>query len=415
MPRPPFPLARSSLLGGPAGHEAGPGCCAPGPTPRAPGRQRATLADLDAHFHCSIIGTCLSTGDLRRAVQRAVPLDKGASDIDIHHEAVSLAHRGGTGAREIQKALEQRHGATVRQFAAAADAEAVLAMWNAALASGDIAGAYWAAITHPAVSVAVRQKAFGDVHMLSHLVGAANRADIRRLVALEAENEALKDQLARQQQRTQEAGAEQAAALQDAGNEIATLRGHLQAARDEVASATAPAVRAALVDAQARRIATTEAREAQANAELAAAQADAESLRAQLAASQAETRALEALVASLQDAGNGHGADLPALANRQIVYVGGRPGTIPLIRALVERAGGRLQDHDGGMEDRKGLLPAMVAAADVVVFPVDCVDHDSVSALKRVCQHLGIRYYPVRSASVASFVELMRRLPAMGA
>ncbi|MCY1298526.1 hypothetical protein D9M69_489800 [compost metagenome] len=52
----------------------------------------------------------------------------------------------------------------------------------------------------------------------------------------------------------------------------------------------------------------------------------------------------------------------------------------------------------------------MVAGADVVVFPVDCVDHDSVSMLKRVCQQQGVDYHPVRSASVASFVDLAVRL-----
>ncbi len=53
----------------------------------------------------------------------------------------------------------------------------------------------------------------------------------------------------------------------------------------------------------------------------------------------------------------------------------------------------------------------MVASADIVVFPVDCIDHDSVGMLKRICQKQGIDYHPVRSASVASFVELLARLP----
>src|SRR5215468_4402580 len=41
------------------------------------------------------------------------------------------------------------------------------------------------------------RKAFGDVHMLSHMVGAANRADIRRLCRLEEENAALSASLSR--------------------------------------------------------------------------------------------------------------------------------------------------------------------------------------------------------------------------
>jgi hypothetical protein len=38
----------------------------------APAR-RARLAELGAHFHCSVIGTCLGTGALRKLVRRLVP------------------------------------------------------------------------------------------------------------------------------------------------------------------------------------------------------------------------------------------------------------------------------------------------------------------------------------------------------
>ena len=59
---------------------------------------------------------------------------------------------------------------------------------------------------------------------------------------------------------------------------------------------------------------------------------------------------------------------------------------------------------------RKGLLAATVARADMVVFPVDCIDHDSMSMLKRVCERHQVAYYPLRTASVASFVELTTRV-----
>lgn len=48
----------------------------------------------------------------------------------------------------------------------------------------------------------------------------------------------------------------------------------------------------------------------------------------------------------------------------------------------------------------------------MVVFPVDCVDHDSVNLFKRMCERHQIAYHPLRTASVASFVELIGRLDA---
>ncbi len=43
---------------------------------------------------------------------------------------------------------------------------------------GDIPGAYWATLTHPESSDKLVQKAFADVHMMSHLMGATNCADL---------------------------------------------------------------------------------------------------------------------------------------------------------------------------------------------------------------------------------------------
>jgi hypothetical protein len=47
-----------------------------------------------------------------------------------------------------------------------------------------------AALTHPATTQDIVTRIFAGVHMLSHVVGTANRADIRRLQQLEADNAA---------------------------------------------------------------------------------------------------------------------------------------------------------------------------------------------------------------------------------
>src|SRR6185312_15650630 len=60
-------------------------------------------------------------------------------------------------------------------------------------------GGYWAVLTHPNTDDHLLREAFGDVHMLSHLVGAANRADIRKLHEIEEAKTALEEKLARQQ------------------------------------------------------------------------------------------------------------------------------------------------------------------------------------------------------------------------
>ena len=74
------------------------------------------------------------------------------------------------------------------------------------------------------------------------------------------------------------------------------------------------------------------------------------------------------------------------------------------MRHLIECANGEFIHHDGGIEDRRGLLISAVNKADLVIFPVDCVSHDAALGLKRLCQQAGKPYRPVRSASVSSFL-----------
>jgi len=428
MHAPPFRLARTPGAASPDHgthlatlvRAAGDPCCGPLPAEADRPKHRTRLSGLDPNLHCSIIGTCLSTHELRKLVPKFAPLDpRRASDLEIHHTAVELAIHGGAGCKALQKLLDTRYAGAVRRFAAARDADALLARWKDALATGDIPPAYWALMTHPCATLEVRQTAFGDLHMLSHLVGAANRADIRRLVALEAERAEQQAKIERQQMRLQQLSAERDAA-RHALAEHQSQAGARPAQGDERQQAELASLREALAARDARLALHTSRREA-AEQRAAADEAAARTLRAQLddahaliGTLRAEARALEqALHQDENDDGDPDRVALRrALKGRRIVYVGGRPGSNHALKRWVASAGGELTVHDGGIEDRKGLLAAALAGADLAVFPVDCVDHDSMNTLKRVCDRHQIAYHPLRTASVASFVELIARLHA---
>lgn len=66
--------------------------------------------------------------------------------------------------------------------------------------------------------------------------------------------------------------------------------------------------------------------------------------------------------------------------------------------------------HDGGVDDRSGLLAGLVSRADVVVFPVDCVSHEAVTIVKRLCRQTDKRYVPLRSSGTSSFVAALARM-----
>lgn len=89
---------------------------------------------------------------------------------------------------------------------------------------------------------------------------------------------------------------------------------------------------------------------------------------------------------------------------RVALYVGGRPGCLPYLRAALEATGGRLLSHDGGRDDRISLLPGLIGQAEHVVFPVDCVSHDAMLTVKRLCRRAGAPWSPLRSPGFASFL-----------
>lgn len=371
--------------------------------------RRARLLELDNHFHCSLIGTCLGTGELRKLVPRFTDIDRKASDLQIHHMAVRLSSESPAGSKALQKLLDTRYAPEIKRFNRYKSADELQAAWSECLKAGDVPGAYWALMTHPAATEYLRQLAFGEVHMLSHLVGAANRADIHRLQALEDEKIRLQDKVERQQGRLQALAMEREALQRQAmartvapaderivalEEQIHALHGALHARDQTIAHHHAHTHRleSALNDAEAR-IATL-------TASLQEWKTRADDMRVEL-------NALDRHLSAPLDHPATTPADTPGLNGKRIVYVGGRPHSTQTISRYVKSSGGELIIHDGGLEDRRSLLPNALAGADLVVFPVDCVAHNAVTLLKRSCDRHEIPYRALRSASLASFMAAL--------
>ena len=367
-----------------------------------PARQRSKLWEFGANLHCSIIGTCLSTTELRQALIKVGRREAiSATEHDVHASAVLIAGKHQDGAKLLHKALDRRHRVAISQFDKAKTAADVRGLWQEASKRGDIPGAYWAALTHPATNEALVREIFAEVHMLSHLVGAANRADIRRLRQLADEKADLEARLVRKEEQLHETSAARdraqrelevrnephhaiapPAALEDEGI-AADLRSRLarcETHRERIETQLAQTRAALLAEQDARRLA--EEREIVLRQEL------------------------DAIEASLGDVTD-ETDPLPRL-DLTLLYVGGKPARIGHLRRLAERAGAVFLYHDGGIEERGGLLPGLVSRADVVLFPVDCISHAAMLQVKRLCRQAGKKFLPVRSAGLAPFCAALK-------
>jgi hypothetical protein len=303
----------------------------------------------------------------------------------------------------LQKALDRAHRIALNQFAKAKDAATVAALWEEALERGDIPGAYWALLTHPATTDELAKQVFGKVHMLSHLVGAANRADIRRLGRLEEDNAALAAKLERAQGQLRDGFTARDATIARLNRMLAAAASR-EVAAPALATEDAETVQGALAELHKRLAAETSRRE-RLEQRLAAASGqldDAERARRraerELADLRRELAALESQLGTLTDDAAPDRLDLRGLT---VLYVGGRANQAPQLKDLVEGTKGRFLHHDGGIEHSPGLLPGLLSRADIAVFPVDCVSHDAAACVKRVCRQLGKPYLPLRTSSLA--------------
>ncbi len=384
--------------------------------PDAPPR-RTKIWEFNSNLHCSIIGTCLSTTELRQVLKKLGVASHSATDHDLHGIAVSLAGRQSEAARQLNKALDHRHKLAISQFAKATTEATLRALWTDAVRRGDIPGAYWATLTHPSASRAVVREAFGDVHMLSHLVGSANRADLKRLCQLEAEKSELEAKLARQQ-------AALHAAVTGRDKQIAELRRALAQAiaADASASQAGPAddmaaLRGLVMDLE-RRLDVEARRRRAAEDRLTAARRAGEADRAARAAAETLSEVLRQELAAIEASLLPAAPDTPPavdLNGAVLLYVGARPNQIAHLRAVAERSGATFLHHDGGVESHQSLLPGLVSRSDLVLFPVDCISHDAALAVKALCRQGGKRFLPLRSASIGTLLAVLRTLGTAGA
>ena len=106
----PLPAAALSFAASPDGH-----------TPKISAHRLRTW-DIASTFHCSIIGTCLTAGELRQVLIRTGQDDvRTATDHTLHGRGVWLAGQRDQAAKLLNKALDKRHESSIKRMRAVMD------------------------------------------------------------------------------------------------------------------------------------------------------------------------------------------------------------------------------------------------------------------------------------------------------
>lgn len=394
--------------------------------------KQLNIWDLE-DYQCPIVGTCLTMADLDVVARQAgVAIDDDATDFEKHGFFVSQAKCPGRVGKAVQQRLNSRHRKSLKRFRPLDGDDALRAEWRRCADAGDIPGPFWAVLSHPRASPGLRHELFGEVHMLSHVLGAANHADLKRLAAMEREIARLQRARAEGKSVLRKAVAVWKRRCRELTRQLETERREhaLHAAHrtdlDTVLKDTADTVLGMERDALATQGAQSAADLLQAESVLERQAATIEELtrqvdglRTALAERDETVAVLEGTLArTMEHAGtpsapdarahatpaSGHSAcagdddhactgacggdcaDCPRLSGKCVLYVGGRCNLAPHYKALAKRHGCELLLHDGGVEQSPHRLQQLLTRADAVICPVTCVSHEACSLVKRTCK-----------------------------
>ncbi|MET0963051.1 MAG: DUF2325 domain-containing protein [Noviherbaspirillum sp.] len=356
--------------------------------------------------HCPLVGVCLPLQTLRRLVNRAAGGEVQDDDYEVHVGSVSECVSRNRFSEALQDELERRYAPTIGRFRQAKSTEAVLSLWIEAVNSGDVAGALWAALTHPRCDPALQEMLCRDMHMLQHQADACIRADIGRLNALAEQNVLLASQLEEGQRRTARLLGERDEELRRQEAQCARLRTELigKEAQASAMGAELAALKASIPNLESRARLQEKIDRLMARAR----EADAQLALLQQAPEPAHPAAPPPEPASPPSSCTPVALDLH---DRSVLCVGGRSGSVATYRDLIEGVGGRFAHHDGGREDNSRQLETTLAAADLVICQTGCISHQAYWRVKDHCKRHGKRCVFVDNPSISSLARSMNALP----
>lgn len=372
--------------------------------------KRKRLWELNTGWHCAIIGTCLTLADLRGIARKLGyrPADENRLDLQLHSAFVQEVGSPTHPTKLIQKLLDRKHAGAIRRFKDIHCPNALVKAWDAAYKAGDIPGPFWAAMTHPVLTQETGIQIYGDVHMLSHLVGASNRADIASLNRLEEDLASSRERETKAVHRHREKMAAKDREVASLHEEIGRLKATLANLRERApGTALACPASVALQEDFAREFERMRDEAGAVKRERDELVAERIRLATTIEGLNAEVASLETSLQEKHGLGAWDGCPLD-LDGQCILYVGGRPQNVCRLRALVTEWNGELIHHDGGMERSLEELTRHISRADAVVFPTDCVSHNAVSRVKNICRSSMKPFVPLRSSGVGSFVVGLR-------
>ncbi|HID80979.1 MAG TPA: DUF2325 domain-containing protein [Chromatiales bacterium] len=388
---------------------------------------RKKLWELDHHLHCGVIGTCLTLKELRSIAHKCKLSEiYSASDYDLHHWFVIASTQASAVSKMLNKKLESKFARDIRLINKKNTAAELISFWKKAKTSGDVAGPYWALITHPATSEELLNLIYGDIHMLSHLAGASCRIEQQTLKQTQAQNIELHQALNQSRKKTMGLQSEKETALRKLEDER-KAHAHTQKRLTASQSQLQELVQKTETTSLQNLIDTLSAQLSRANLENKQAQKTATDNKKTIRQLERQVQRLNSRLEKqmenwwpqpsdtsektcpISGENNEAGCPHPDLCGRKILYVGGRVTSCPHLKSAAETVNGCFLYHDGGLEENPHKLTAALQQADAVFFPTDCISHEATIRVKDFCSRAKKPLVQLKSSGISSFKESLHQ------
>lgn len=349
---------------------------------------------------CSIVGTCLTHEDLMVLARKwNIKMGPEARMFDVHGFFVTEAGTRGDISRALQKLLDSRYNGFVRRIAKIKEPDAQVDFWKTSINDGFVAGAYWALVSHTHVSQELQSRVFGEVHMMSHILGGSTQKIVGAAAELQANFNALErrhERWAAQARRSIERRDAKIIQLQDK-LENATQKLLMAEQNSHAADATMTDRSAKLLLKRERALIGSRAKTRELETELEALKQRYDSLRKQ----RLQPKQRPAQPAYVPKRG---------LCGKAVLYLGGRAQNIVHMRRVAEELDVEFLHHDGGLEQSHQLIGELVEKCDAVVCPINCINHQACMKAKRLCKRLNKPFMPVSTTGQSSFSRALGKL-----
>ena len=102
--------------------------------------------------------------------------------------------------------------------------------------------------------------------------------------------------------------------------------------------------------------------------------------------------------------------DFLELSEKCVLCVGGYARLYPEYRRLIEAAGGCLWIYRGNQRKDSKRLPSLLIHADMVLCPIDCVNHETYFTVRQFCKESGKPCVLLQRSNVPTFRKGIKTL-----